>query len=574
MNKSNRSGWVAITMAAAGLLAAHASWGETAPGGEADLILTNGEIHTPGGWVHALAARQGVILALGESEAILRLKGEHTRLIDLAGATVVPGLHDMHVHPLFAGLSAMQCNFAQGASPDEIEAALRQCVQHKTRGEWITGGQWDANSLGKKRPDRKFLDRIAPDNPVALTDISGHSAWANSAALKAAGITTATANPDGGFIERDARGEPNGFLRESAAGLVRAVVPPATAAQNVEALQSALHTMLSFGITSLTDAIVGAEGLHAYATLADRGLLKQRVKGCMPWHPTSHDPAHEALPEYVMTRNLYARERFSPICIKIFLDGVPTDSHTAAMVEPYVDAKDLGAARARGVLMVPPDVLKAATVRFDSMGLVVKYHAAGDAAVREGLDAIEAARKANGYSGLMHEVGHNSFVQESDLPRARAIGATFEMSPYIWYPNPIIPDIVKAIGLERMKRWIPVKEAIDSGALVVAGSDWPVVPSVNPWIAIETLVTRQAPGGGGEALGGAERITLQQAFDLFTANAAHEMGNASRTGRIEKGMLADVLVLDRNPFSIPITQVHETKVKLALIGGEVVYRAP
>lgn len=148
------------------------------------------------------------------------------------------------------------------------------------------------------------------------------------------------------------------------------------------------------------------------------------------------------------------------------------------------------------------------------------------------------------------------------------------MSPYIWYPNPIIPDIVKAIGPARMKRWIPVKDAIDSGALVVPGSDWPVVPSVDPWIAIETLVTRQPPGGGGEPLGGVERITLEQAFDLFTVNAAREMGNASRTGRIEKGMLADVLVLDRNPFRIPITQVHETRVRMALINGEVVYGTP
>jgi predicted amidohydrolase YtcJ len=203
----------------------------------------------------------------------------------------------------------------------------------------------------------------------------------------------------------------------------------------------------------------------------------------------------------------------------------------------------------------------------------VKFHAAGDAAVRAGLDAIEAARKANGYSGLHHDVGHNSFVQMSDIKRARALGATFEMSPYIWYPNPIIPDIAKAIGPERMKRWIPVKDAIDSGALVVPGSDWPVVPNVNPWIAIEGLVTRQKMGGGGEELGAAEKITLQQAFALFTANSAEQMGDRYRTGSIEKGLLADVVVLDRNPFKIPVTQIHDTKVKMTLINGEVVYRA-
>jgi predicted amidohydrolase YtcJ len=200
-------------------------------------------------------------------------------------------------------------------------------------------------------------------------------------------------------------------------------------------------------------------------------------------------------------------------------------------------------------------------------------HAAGDGAVRAGLDAIEAARHANGFSGLMHEVAHNSFVQVSDIRRARDIAATFEMSPYIWYPNPIIPDIAKAVGAERMKRWIPVKEAIDAGALVVPGSDWSVVPSVNPWIAIETLVTRQQPGGGKEELAAAEKITLSQAIDLFTVNSAREMGDRTRVGTLERGMLADLIVLDRNPYRIPVTQVHDTKVKMTMINGEIVYGA-
>jgi predicted amidohydrolase YtcJ len=162
----------------------------------------------------------------------------------------------------------------------------------------------------------------------------------------------------------------------------------------------------------------------------------------------------------------------------------------------------------------------------------------------------------------------------SDIKRARGIAATFEMSPYIWYPNPIIPDIAKAIGPERMKRWIPVKDAIDSGALVVPGSDWSVVPSVDPWIAIETLVTRQKPGGGGEVLGAQERITLQQAIDLFTVNSAREMEDRTKEGTLELGMLADLIVLDRDPYKIPITQVHDTHVKVTMINGEIVYRAP
>jgi predicted amidohydrolase YtcJ len=408
---------------------------------------------------------------------------------------------------------------------------------------------------------------------VVLTDISGHSAWANSEALRLAKITPSTPNPPGGIIEKDAKGEPTGLLREAGAALVRGIVPPYTPEQNAHALKSSLDLMLSFGITSFTDAVVDGSILQAYATLADRGELKQRVKGCLVWGRAMPGSADPQQPEYIKLRNLYARERFSPTCIKVFLDGVPTDGHTAAMVEPYADAKGKDDPRAKGLLMVPPAALNAALIDFDSQGFTVKMHAAGDAAVREGLDAIEAARKANGFSGQLHEVGHNSFVQMSDIRRARDIAATFEMSPYIWYPNPIIPDIAKAIGPERMKRWIPVKDAIDSGALVVPGSDWSVVPSVNPWIAIETLVTRQKPGGGGDVLGAQERITLRQAIDMFTVNSAREMKDRTQEGTLERGMLADLIVLDKNPFKIPVTQVHDTHVRLTMINGEIVYRA-
>jgi predicted amidohydrolase YtcJ len=291
------------------------------------------------------------------------------------------------------------------------------------------------------------------------------------------------------------------------------------------------------------------------------------------WRQSPFGGAVNDTPDFIRLRNLYTRDRFSPACIKILVDGVPTDGHTAAMVEPYEHTEGMAPERAKGILMLPAATLNAAVTEFDKQGFTVKMHAAGDAAVRAGIDAIEAARKANGFSGRLHEVAHNSFVQMSDIQRARGVGATFEMSPYIWYPNPIIPDISRAVGAERMKRWIPLKDAIDAGALVVPGSDWAVVPSVNPWIALETLVTRQRPGGGGEALGEAEKITLPQAIQLFTVNSAVQLGQRNRVGTIEPGMLADLIVLDRNPLKIPITQVHETTVRMTLINGEIVYQA-
>lgn len=542
------------------------------PAAEADLILRNGEIYTPEGWAEAMAIRKGVIVAVGDAASIDRYKSGTTQVIDLHGGTALPGLHDMHVHPGGSGLMQSQCRFPQGSPPDKVLDTIKACVAARAKGEWISGGQWDAASFGATPPHRSLLDRVSPENPVVLSDISGHSVWANSKALASVGITAATPNPPGGIIERDDDGEPTGILRESAGGLVRGAVPPPTTEQLIKALSWSLGQMLAQGITSFTDAGVDERTMQAYATLADQGALKQRVRGCIMRRPIIFD-ASQPPADPIRNRNLYARDRFHPDCVKVALDGVPTDGHTAAMVEPYADASHSEEARAKGLLQVPPEQLQAMVIDLDKRGLTVKFHAAGDAAVRAGLDAIEAARKANGFTGILHDVGHNSFVQMSDIRRARDIAATFEMSPYIWYPNPIIPDIAKAIGPERMQRWIPVKDAIDAGALVVPGSDWAVVPTVNPWIAIETLVTRQSPGGGGEILGAEEKITIKQALDLFTVNSALQMGHRNRIGSLEAGMLADLVVVDRNPFKIPITEVHKTSVLMTVIEGEVVYQA-
>jgi predicted amidohydrolase YtcJ len=537
------------------------------PNQNADLILQGGEIYTTTGWAEALAITDGVIVAVGDAATVSQLRGTSTEVIDLAGATVLPGLHDMHVHPQGGGGGPQQCQFPQGSSLEIVQSTLAECVAERSPGDWIAGGQWDSASIGSP-PHRSMLDAVTPDNPVVLTDISGHSAWANSAALEIAGITAGTPNPQGGVIERDGEGNATGVLRESAAGLVRGRVPPPAPGQALDSLRYSLNLMLSHGITTFTDAVVSEGSMQAYAELADRGELKQRVRGCIIGG-AGENSSVPSPPSPLARANLYRRDRFSPDCVKLLLDGVPTDGHTAAMLDPYADATLDDDERSRGILMMPQERLNETLIALDAQGFTVKMHAAGDAAVRAGLNAIAAAREANGFSGMLHNVAHNSFVHMSDIERARSIGATLEMSPYIWYPNPIIPDIDRAIGAQRMERWIPVKDALDAGVLTVPGSDWPVVPEVNPWIGIETLVTRQMPGGGGEQLG--DPISLEQAIDMFTVNAARQMGTSNKTGRIVPGLLADVIVIDRNPFDIPITEVHETRVLKVLIEGEIVY---
>ena len=541
--------------------------------GPAVLLLTGGKVHTPGGIAEAMAVDAGgVILAVGSARDVSALKTGSTRVVELAGASVLPGFHDVHVHPVFGGILEKQCKIAQGAALEAIQARVKECVAKAAPGEWITGGQWDASAIGRI-PDRAMLDAVAPRNPVWLHDTSGHSTWANSKALEAAGISRKTPDPEGGIIERDARGEPTGIQRETANGLIQAHVPPPSVEHTQAALEWALQNMLSYGITSFTEASVGfSAGLTREAgvwrTVADQGKLKQRARLCLTWAPGNAEAE-----SVIAGRNAYTRERLSPDCVKIFLDGVPTDSHTAAMLDDYagtVEGRNDEAAR-KGMLLVPQPQLDQAVTRFDSMGLTVKFHAAGDAAVRAGLHAVGAARKANGFSTLAHDVGHCTFVAKEDLATARRVGAAFEISPYLWDPSPINDDITKAVGEERIRRVWPAREMIDAGALVVPGSDWAVVPSVNPWIAVETLVTRENPGGSARSFGKEQAITVEEAIRLFTENAARHEGSEDMLGRIEPGMLADLVVVDQDPYAVAANRLAQTKVLKTIINGEIVF---
>ena len=539
----------------------------------ATLLLTHGRIRTTTGWVEALAVNErGIIVALGSSAEFERTISGTTRRVDLRGLTVLPGFHDLHVHPIFAGLQAQRCVIPQGADLKSLQDHVHECAVKTRPGDWITGGQWDAPALGRA-PEHSQLDGVSLGHPVLLGDTSEHSAWANSVALKIAGITRQTRNPPSGIIERDAAGEPTGVLREDAVLLVRRYVPPPTKEEVESALSASVKEMLSYGISSFTEAAAGySAGLEkevgAYAALADSGVLKQRIHLCLSWYPG--DATAE---RYIATANAYSRARLAVDCVKIFLDGVPTDSHTAAMLEPYHGrvAGRADAASRTGMLLVPPAVLNQAVARFDALGLAVKFHAAGDAAVRAGLDAIEAARRANGFSGILHDVGHCTFVARDDIPRARAIGATFEVSPYLWSPSPINDSITEAVGPVLIQRVWPVREMLEARALVVAGSDWSVVPSVNPWIAVEALVTRERPGGSADALGKGEAITLDQAIRLFTVNAARHRHAENQLGDVSVGKLADLIVLDRDPFAIPVRELHTVRVMKTFIGGELVY---
>lgn len=543
------------------------------------LLLLNARVYTMNEnrpVAEAIAIRGNRILAVGSGETLRATASSETRVVDLDGKAVLPGFQDQHVHPMGAGLEKQGCQIEQGANLATLLRQLGVCVAQQPAGSWVTGGPWDASALGVV-PEASLLDPIAPDHPVYLIDTSGHSVWVNSAALAQAGLSASTINPRGGIIERDAEGYPSGVLRESATALVSKEIPPPSTEELEDALGDSLELMLSFGITSYTDAATGylagaQRELEVYRALADAGKIPQRARVCVTWSPAA-GVKEAGIDELIARSNLYSGHKVTVDCVKIFLDGVPADGHTAAMLEPYagVVSGRSDPASQRGLLLLEQNELNRAVARFDAMGLAVKFHAAGDAAVRAGLDAIEYAREHNGYTGKLHDVGHSTFVNPEDLSRGRAIGATFELSPYLWAPSPINDDISKAVGSPRIERVWPFRELLDNGASVVVGSDWAVVPSVNPWIAVEMLVTRQRSGGSPDSFGARQAITLQEALELFTVSPARHMGAQHKLGQLAPGMLADLIVVDRDPFAIPVTQLHDVRVVMTIVDGQLVF---
>ena len=557
---------LALTLALA--LAPAAAQAQTAPLGPtpaAEQIFLHGIVLTPKGPAQALAVRGKVIIAVGTDAEILALPHEGARVVDLAGQTLMPGLYDMHVHVLDAGQAETACQLPQGGGAAAVSAAVRQCAARAKPGEWITGGSWVGAAFRPGEQTRQLLDKAAPNNPVMLNDEAHHSEWANSRAMALAGVTAATANPKGGIIDRDRTGAPSGVFRETATDLIESKVPDPSLASKVAAIRAATNEMLSFGIVGFTDAAVRPENALALSTYAAQGGLKQWARGCIVWGPMSNG-AEAMIPR----RQELTAGRMQFDCVKIFLDGVPTESHTGAMVEPYAGAPD-----AHGILQVPQDQLNAAVAGFDRQGLEVKMHAAGDGATRAAADAIAYARRLNGPGGQRHEIAHNTFITKADIPRGRELGFVWEFSPYIWWPTPITSvDIARAVGPDRMARLWPIREALATGALAVAGSDWPVVPSVNPWLAIETMVSRQAPGATGPTQAPDEAITREQALSLFTRNAAAVMGRLDRGGTLEPGKLADMIIVNANPLTAPLGSLHATKVQATYIAGEKVWPIP
>ena len=545
----------------------------------ADLIIINGAIYTVDAtrpWAEAVAIAEGRYIFVGSAEGAEAYRGDGTEIVDLDGRMAMPGINDVHSHAWQGGYKELyECNFPFTATPDEIEAIVTDCVAASDDDTvWITGGQWTSDFFINHEIDspRGWLDRLSGDKAIYFEDDATHNAWVNSKALDIAGVTADTPDPPGGSYVRDADGEPNGLVLETAKPIIENFIPDWTHEQNVASIAKAVELANSFGLTGIHEARTPPHVAPAYRQVDEEGRLSAYAIINMQTPRGQRDEAMNIAPIIkVAGQNATARVRTRSA--KIFLDGVPTASRTGLMIDPYLTNDDFPEAT-RGHSLVPEDVLVQDLIRLDAAGFTVKMHAAGDGAVRIALNAVEAARNANGDSGLRHEIAHAGYIHPDDVPRFAELNVTVDLSPYLWYPRPIIDSIVGAVG-DRANYYWPIRDLLESGANLAAGSDWPsVAESMNPWPAIEAMVTRRNPfDHGPAALWPEQAISLEQALGIFTMGGALAYRLDALTGSIETGKSADFIVLGHNVFDVPIEQVSDTAVLQTWFEGKKVYDA-
>ena len=539
---------------------------------DADLILGNGAFYTLNPeqpWAEAMAIGDGRILAAGSSRDIeAAFRGE---VRDLDGAMVLPGFHDAHSHPIAGGIQGLQCDLSGAASVEEtlerIEACHREMPPGESAGDdWLLGGGWNLGLFPDGNPHKRLLDGIAGDRPVYLAGEDGHSGWVNSAALERANITADTEDPPQGVIERDADGEPTGTLRETAQQLVRAELPEITEAQREAGALAAVEMANSFGITSIVAASVDGPALSTWQRLESDGRLTARIV-------TSIRRAGYGAPASADLLDPGARGSGALVradAAKIFLDGV-LEGETAALLDPYLDPQGRGAGRT-GILNVPREELRALVTDLDARGIQVHMHAIGDRAVRQGLDAVEAARAANGPSDNRHHICHLQLVHPDEYARFGELGVLANFQALWAFPDAYVTDInLPAVGEARVQRMYPLGSIAAAGGTIVGGSDWSV-SSMNPLDAIEVAVTRQDPDGLVEGvLNPAEAVPLETMLAAYTRNAAYLMHQEHDTGTLQPGKLADLVVLDANLFEIEPAAINDTAVVATYLAGERVH---
>ena len=546
--------------------------------GPADLVLLGGAVYTGDAartWATAVAVGGGRILCVGTDAEARACAGGTTRVVDLGGRMVLPAFHDSHVHPVAGGLELGQCDLNGLRSGEEALAAVRRYAAAHPEASWIVGGGWDLPLFPASGPRREDLDPVVPDRPVYLAAADGHSAWANTAALRAAGVGAGTPDPRRGRVERDpATGEPTGTLREAAMEMVARRSPPASLAERLAGLRRALDLAAGHGIVALQEAHADAEVLETYDELERRGELDATVVLSLA---VDVERWRDEVPRLVELRKARPGPRLRAAAVKVFADGV-IESGTAALLEPYRAHAGHGHGghnQHRGTLDLEPAELRHLLVRLDREGFQIHVHAMGDRATRATLDGLAAAARRNGQRDARHHLTHLQLVDPADIPRFRELRVAANFQPLWACADRYVTEMTEPLLGPERSRWLyPIGSFERSGAVVVGGSDWSV-SSLDPLRAIEVAVRRREPGSAeGTPWIPEERIDLAAAIAAYTIRGAWLAFREGETGSLEAGKRADLVVLDRNLFAIPRREISSARVLLTLDAGRERYRHP
>ncbi len=538
----------------------------------ADRVFVNGGVYTVDeqrSWAEAVAIRDGAIVFVGKNDEVGAYIGESTLLTDLSGKMLLPGFHDAHAHILNGGRSLNSCNLHNTEDLQQIRDLLIGCRDTRNYGpdEWVVGAQWPISAFGPEGPSRQILDEIFGDRPAVFVDSFVHNSWVSTRALELAGIDADTPNPPGGIIVRDpVSGMATGTLRESAMALVADIVPPATAGENAADLAAGLAEAARFGITAYIEPGIRASELDPYL-FADRdGKLSARVLASLSPIGLTIGAFGSEVYDLVLNRHSLTGKYVKADSVKVFMDGV-IETKTANMLEPYSD--DRGNADSFYDQAAANELYQ----RLDRMGVQIHTHAIGDGAVRKALNAYEYALQQNGPNDNRHHIVHLQLVDSADIPRFSRLNVAANFQALWAYPDQYIHLAISIVGQARVDRFYAIRSIVDTGATLAGGSDWPV-SSLNPLDAIEVAVRRQDPAGtDGQILRASERVDLTTILDAYTRHGAWLMRLDDKTGSIESGKRADLIVLDRNLFDIAPEDINEARVLMTLMDGREVFSA-
>ncbi|MFS0888783.1 amidohydrolase [Peribacillus frigoritolerans] len=534
---------------------------------KADIVLSSDAIFT--GLTHeptsgAIAILGDKILSVGSKAEIEPFIGSGTKVFNYGNQLIMPGFHDFHLHIMFSALSLTSINLFEARSAQEAAAKVLEFSKECPGEEWIIGMQWDAGYWhDKQEPHYKILDAVIPDRPVVLFHAEGHYTWVNSKAMELAGVTEEIRNPDFGRYERDKNGLLTGILYEEAQQIVLKEALRLTQNKKETILKEFLRLLSQYGITSVNDLFAPIDDFlqdyDLFEKLDKQGELTTR------FHITPELDGN--LDKAQILRNKYESKKLQFSGLKQFVDGTVT-GHTAYFLKPYSDQLDIC-----GHPALDPEVLIDRVVKADELGFRIRFHAIGDAAIRLALDAFEEAVRKNGKRDSRHTIEHIEVIDSDDIERFSKLGVIASMQPdHMAASSREVYSSI--IGPEREKNVFLTKSLLNTGASLALGTDFPVSISLNPMRQIYTAITRVDSSGDSQNTWHPEqKLTLAEALQAYTYGSAHGCFREHELGTIEEGKLADLVVLDRNLFDIPESEVLKTKVELTINDGKVVYKS-